>query len=154
MSKRDAEPGNSPPRKRSRRNISLSLAQKITAHMNEHPATALYQQKKIIPSIYTTTRMVVEFHRIHLPILIPELVRYCQTLSLARLDLWFAEESNCRFRLTKLADSSVMSLGDLLFSILDEEQAEDPEDSWEGVLEHGTYQRQSNDRTPFLISCV
>jgi hypothetical protein len=137
MSKRGAESGNSPPRKKSRLNISRS--QEITAHMKEATSTLMYQQKKMVHSIYSTPAQLVEFHRLHLPYLIPELVRYCQTLSLDRLDLWFAEESNCRLQLRKLADSSVMSLGDLLFSILDRKEGEDSEDSWEGVLKHGTY---------------
>ena len=108
-------------------------------------ATLLYQQKKIQSTeVYNTTAQMVDFHRLHLVCIytfsLPELVRYCQTLSLARLDLWFAEESNCRFQLTKLTDSSAMRLGDLLFSILDKGEAKDTEGSWEGVLKHGTYQ--------------
>jgi hypothetical protein len=81
-------------------------------------------------------------------------IRTCAVLSNVVIDLWSAEGSNCRFQFTKLADASMMSLGDLLFSILDKEEVKDSEDSWEGVLKHGAYQRQSDDRTPCLISCV
>jgi len=108
----------------------------------------------MVDLIYVTTAQIVDFHWQELPKLISNFVRDYERLSEAHLNLWFAEESNCWLQLTKLANSSVMSLGTLLFSILDEEEEKDSQDSWEGVLKHSTYQQQSNNRTPLLVSCV
>jgi len=105
MWKCSAESGNSPPTKMSCLNISLSLTQDITAHMKKHLVTFMYQQKKMVHSVNGTTtlwRWPIFIYQISYP------MWYCQTLSLAHLDLWFIEESNCRFQLTKLADASVI----------------------------------------------
>jgi hypothetical protein len=65
-----------------------------------------------------------------LPAIIAELMQYCQKLESIHVDRWFTENSHCDSRLAKLTDSSMLSLGELFFSILDPRQ-EPSEQPWE-----------------------